>query len=407
MTGSRVSGLRGYGPRPANLPLVRGAVDFTDEAGVAAILQLVGDAELPPVAETAGDPFVGITTSGVAVPGLYELASEGAPTAEAAQAARDYLAALQQPDRARAVLALNAVEWRLWINAFLTFPEHGLLLQELPDAQREAALAVIATSFTAQGFDRARHAMRLNGELGKLVGGYADTLTEYCYWFTVFGEPSPDEPWGWQLQGHHVDLHCVFIGGQMVITPAFLGVEFGGETVFAEHHQRARELMASLNARQRDRAVLYGSMLSANLPHELAGVVDGRHRGGAGRDNLVLPAVGLAGEELTAGQRELLLALADPYLEALPDGPRARRREQVARHLGQTYLGWIGTWDEGAPFYYRLHSPVLLVEYDNHPGIFLDNDNPEPFHVHTIVRSPNGGDYGKDVLRQHYAQHHR
>ena len=80
----------------------------------------------------------------------------------------------------------------------------------------------------------------------------------------------------------------------------------------------------------------------------------------------------------------------------------------MARHLGQTYLAWIGTCDEGAPFYYRLHSPVLLVEYDNNPGIFLDNAEPEPFHVHTIVRSPNGGDYGKDVLRQHYArQHHR
>ena len=78
----------------------------------------------------------------------------------------------------------------------------------------------------------------------------------------------------------------------------------------------------------------------------------------------------------------------------------------MARHLGQTHLAWIGTWDEGAPFYYRVHSPVLLIEYDNHPGIFLDNDEPEPFHVHTIVRTPNGGDYGKDLLRQHYARHH-
>ncbi|MDT7608720.1 MAG: hypothetical protein QOG96_3223 [Pseudonocardiales bacterium] len=53
-----------------------------------------------------------------------------------------------------------------------------------------------------------------------------------------------------------------------------------------------------------------------------------------------------------------------------------------------------------------MHSPVMLIEYDNHPGIFLDNAEPERFHVHTIVREPHGNDYGKDLLAQHYARHH-
>ncbi|MCW8378712.1 DUF3500 domain-containing protein [Streptomyces justiciae] len=400
-----MTGLGGYGPRPANLPLHRGAVDFTDGAGVAAMLELVGDAELPPVEATAAQHFVGVTTDGHPVPGLFELGDEGAPTVRAAEAARDYLGGLGASERKKAALPLDATEWQMWSNAFLTFAEHGVLLQELPDSQRKAALAVVEDSVSAAGFTQLRGAMRLNGALGKLVGHYADTLTEYCYWFTVFGEPSAHEPWGWQLQGHHIDLHCLFIGRQVVLTPAFLGVEFDGEVVFAEHQRRARELMASLTAVQRDRALLYGSMLSTELPHELAGVVDGRHRAGAGRDNLVLPYDGLSGDQLTPGQRELLLALTDPYIEALPEEPRARRRAQVARHLDTTHLAWIGTWDAGAPFYYRVHSPVVLIEYDNHPGIFLDNDEPEPFHVHTIVRTPNGGDYGKDLLRRHYAQH--
>ena len=401
-----MTNLRGYGPRPANLPLRRGAVDFSDEAGVAAILELVGDAELPPVEETASQPFVGLTTDGNPLPGLFELRDECAPAVQPAQAVRDYLGCLGAVARAKAALPLDAVEWQMWSNAFLTFAEHGLLLQELADSERKAALAVIEASISAAGFEQVRHAMRLNGMLGDLIGAYPDTLTEFCYWFTVFGEPSPQGPWGWQLQGHHVDLHCLFIGRQVVLTPAFLGVEFDGEVVFGEHQRRARELMASLGAAQRDRALLYGSMLSAELPHELAGVVDGRHRAGAGRDNLVLPYAGLAGDQLTPGQRELLLALTDPYLESLPDGPRTHRRAQVQRHLDQTHLAWIGTWDDGAPFYYRVHSPVVLIEYDNHPGIFLDNNEPEPFHVHTIVRTPNGGDYGKNLLRQHYAQHH-
>jgi len=39
-------------------------------------------------------------------------------------------------------------------------------------------------------------------------------------------------------------------------------------------------------------------------------------------------------------------------------------------------------------------------------GIVYDNDAPSRDHVHTVVRTPNGNDYGRDLLRQHYAEHH-
>ncbi|MEU1168085.1 DUF3500 domain-containing protein, partial [Streptomyces sp. NPDC005921] len=374
---------RGYRPRPANLPLRRGTVDFTDEAGVAAIASLIKDAELPPVVESAAEPFVGVTTDGHPVPGLFGTADEKAPTTSALEAAQTYLSGLDRDQRGKGLLPVDSTEWRMWINAFLSFPEHGLLLQELREEQRAAALAVMEASLSAEGFSQVREAMRLNGALGALVDAYHDTLTEHCYWFTLFGEPTADGPWGWQLQGHHIDLHCFLLGGQMILTPKFLGAEFHSERLFTDHRARARELMASLRPRQRDRALLHGSMLAADLPPELAGIVDGRHRAGAGRDNLVLPYQGLGGDQLGPGQRELLLTLADTFITDLPDSPREHRRAQIRRHLGQTHLAWIGSWDENAPFYYRLHSPVLLAEYDNHPGIFLDNDEPEPFHVHT------------------------
>ncbi|MBO0686103.1 MAG: DUF3500 domain-containing protein, partial [Candidatus Dormibacteraeota bacterium] len=133
----------GYGPRPKRLALKRGAVDPEDAAGLAAVADLVGDAQAASVVECAAEPFVGVTTDGHPVPGLFELREEGAPAAAAVQAALGYLSSLDQGQRAAAVLPLDAPEWRLWINAFLTFPEHGLLLQELTDAQRTAALAVI------------------------------------------------------------------------------------------------------------------------------------------------------------------------------------------------------------------------------------------------------------------------
>ena len=50
---------------------------------------------------------------------------------------------------------------------------------------------------------------------------------------------------------------------------------------------------------------------------------------------------------------------------------------------------------------------MLLVEFDMHKGVFLDNDEPEKFHIHIMVRTPNGNDYGKDLLRQHLERFHR
>ena len=81
--------------------------------------------------------------------------------------------------------------------------------------------------------------------------------------------------------------------------------------------------------------------------------------------------------------------------------------EEVRRHLATTYFAWIGECDDVSPFYYRIHSPVVLIEFDHLRGIALDNEEPARTHIHTIVRTPNGNDYGKDLLRQHHQRFHQ
>ena len=397
---------RGYRPRSQHLPLRRGAVDFTDELAVKAIVDLIGDAELPPVDTGAAQPFVGITTDGHPLTGI-DAGGVGFDPSPALNAARIYLQSLDTTQRHAATLPLDVPEIRMWSNAFLTYPEHGLLLQELSEEQRLGALAVIESTLSALGYAQLRKALQLNAQLGAYVQDYEDTLTEWCYWFTIFGDPHANQPWGWQLAGHHVDLHAVIIDGHLVVTPAFLGCEFEADTIFGDHRRAALTLMDNLGPHLQGRALLHGSMLSAQLPPALAGVVDGRHRAGAGRDNRVLPYEGVRGDDMTAGERELLMELMKVYLGNLPaGGPRESRTQAIEKQLDETHLAWIGQWDEQSPFYYRVHSPVVLIEYDNHAGIFLDNDEPEPFHVHTIVRTPNGGDYAKNLLRNHYHRHH-
>ncbi len=52
----------------------------------------------------------------------------------------------------------------------------------------------------------------------------------------------------------------------------------------------------------------------------------------------------------------------------------------------------------------------VLIEFDhNRPAnlrhLAADPMLPNVEHIHTVVRTPNGNDYGKDLLRQHNLQH--
>jgi len=83
--------------------------------------------------------------------------------------------------------------------------------------------------------------------------------------------------------------------------------------------------------------------------------------------------------------------------------------EQIELHLNDTYFSWVGKVSPDAVFYYRVHSPVVLIEFDhqNPVGTTMINPRGTPTrdHIHTVVRTPNGNDYGKDLLRQHLETH--
>ena len=359
------------------------------------------------------DPFVGVTDDGTPRTGLYHLDGPGTLPNLSTDAARIYLDRLAPHQRVVGALPMNAPEWRLWTNAIPTWQPKGLRLDKLSQGNRDRALAVIKASLSRSGYTTVRTTMALNESLGELIDDYRDTLTEYAYWFTVFGSPSDDSPWGWQLMGHHVDLHCVFVGGHTVLAPVFLGAEpttgtgrFEGLHAFQKETETALAFRRSLDPDLENEFLLGRSLRTQDLPPELAGPWNGRHLTGAGQDNIILRPEGIPGARLTATQRSGLLYLIGVYTNRLPPSHASRNMALIREHLDETRFAWRGAHDDTGAFYYRIHSPVLLIEYDNHPGVFLTNPEPARFHVHTIVRAPNGNDYGRDLLAQHYRTHH-
>jgi Protein of unknown function (DUF3500) len=367
-------------------------------------------------AELAAAPFKGMTTDGHVQPGVFSLAPEDAPTAAMVEAVKALLARLSPAECGATCYPVDSELWRHWQNTELYVEHHGLRLDEVAAPVQEAVLAVLRASLSAKGYDVTRGVMRLNRFLGDLVGG-PEVLGEWAYIFCLFGSPSESEPWGWQLFGHHLCLNCFVIGRQMVLTPCFFGAEpnyadsgpFAGTRLFEDEERSGLKLMRSLSRQQQDRAIVAHSMMGGDLPEGRRHFADNLHLGGAFQDNRIVPYEGLRASELSALQRRGLLDLCAAYVAPLPSGPLTARVADIERHLGETHFCWIGGFEEASPFYYRIQSPVVFVEFDHHAGVFLTNPEPAKFHVHTIVRTPNGNDYGIDLLRLHYrhAAHHR
>jgi hypothetical protein len=346
------------------------------------------------------EPFRGITTAGVIVPGLFPLRSTGVSTQPIQDAAEAFLASLTASQREKIQFAADDIEWRLWNNVH-RYSRQGVSFQEMSETQRERAYDLFRASLSARGFEKSRNVMRLNGHLADVLNRHEE-YGEYLYWITVMGTPSQTEPWGWQLDGHHLIINYFVLGDQVVMTPTFMGSEpvtattgrYAGASVMQEEQEKGLALMQALTPAQQERALLEGEK-SRN--HALAQ---------AFRDNLVLDHAGIRATELTAAQRQQLLGVVAEYVDNMNPGHARVRLEEVRQHLDDTYFAWIGSTDDDAVFYYRIQSPVILIEFDHQTPIALEGPRlPSRRHVHSVVRTPNGNDYGKDLLRQHYERH--
>lgn len=358
----------------------------------------------------ADRPLRGVTTDGTVLDGLFRLGATGRSTAPITDAARAFLGTLSAEQRSRAVFPLDAREKRMWFNIHPYVFRHGVMLEDLTPAQREAGLGVLQASLSARGFTQARDIMRLNGILVELTGKPGD-FGEWPYFLSFFGEPGPDQPWAWQIDGHHLSLNCLVLGDQFVFTPSFMGSEpcavtsgpLAGVSVMGPEQHAGLAFMRSLNDDQARAATLYDSIAPDALPAHLQDFIDGRMQAGAFKDNAVIPYVGVAATGLSDAQRSLLRTLIGTYVGWARDEHAAVTMEQIDAHLDETRFAWMGRVGDDGPFYYRVHNPVVLIEFDHHPGVVFDNTMPSPHHIHSIIRTPNGGDYGVDLLRQHHA----
>lgn len=350
------------------------------------------------------EPFKGITAGGSPEQGLFAIRSTGVSTEPVRKAAATLLQDLTDEQRSRTKFGIEDPEWRKWMNQHF-YLRQGVSFKEMNENQRELAISLMRASLSAKGLKLSRDIMKLNHTLGELNNNNFDEYGEWLYWITIMGEPSAKEPWGWQVDGHHLIINYFVLGDQVVMTPLFVGSEpviahsgkFAGTQILQSEQGKGLAFANSLSDEQKKQAVLSVSKTGNNNLTE------------AFRDNVTLDYAGLPAKTMTGEQKKHLVELIDQYVGNMDDGHARIRMDEVRRHLDRTYFAWIGGMAPDDVFYYRIHSPVILIEFDHQSPAGLRHINqpgkPNREHIHAVVRTPNGNDYGKDLLRQHYQQH--
>src|SRR5579871_314579 len=376
------------------------AVKETSEQRNARFLKQSKDAEAKGLAE----PFRGVTTNGTVQTGLFGIQSTGVSTAPVRKAADAFLAALTPEERSKTMFPVDDPEWRKWMNQHF-YVRQGVSFKEMSESQRAAGIGLLRAALSAKGLKLSRDIMRLNQTLGELNNDF-EQYGEFLYYITVMGKPSEKEPWGFQVDGHHLIINYFVLGDQVVMTPLFVGAEsafahsgkFQGGAVLQVARRRGLAMIHALDDAKRKKAVIRVSKTGND------------NVGEAFKDNLVLDYAGIRADAFSPEQKNLLLELVGEFVDNMDDGHARVKMSEVKAHLNETYFAWIGGDSVDSVFYYRVHSPVILIEFDhqlpaNLRQLAANPNLPSLEHIHAVVRTPNGNDYGKDLLRQHYQMH--
>jgi hypothetical protein len=291
----------------------------------------------------------------------------------------------------------------------------GLPLRALSDPQRKLAHELITASVSMEGYSKVVSVMAMEHVRRALTLVSAPEIAHlfdperYC--FRIFGDPGA-APWGWQLAGHHVVLNFTVAGDYVSGTPCMFGsvpASYGSLSPLGHEEADGYDFVRRLSEWQRARAVIwhrpppdFATRIAARigeveLPDHVFPPEPGYRISDGEREALAYVRSGprgIGGRDLTAEQLYALVDLVARFAGRLPaEVAEAEMRRVDAAGAENLWFAWAGSTERGERHYFRVQGPGLLIEHDNTQS----GGN----HVHSVWRVP-GGDFGDDILMQHY-----
>lgn len=311
---------------------------------------------------------------------------------EMAVAAEALLSSLTPEQQRKALFEFDDRERFDW--HYVPRSRAGLSLKEMNEAQRDRTHRFLKAGLSDKGYWKATAIMELERVLREIETWNWLGRDPEKYYVSFFGKPSADGTWGWRVEGHHLSLNITVVAGRLIAdAPRFLGANpaevrgghLNGLRVLGDEETMGRSLVRSLDDGQRARAVVRQQAFRDIVT------------GSSTRVDPLAPE-GLRAADMTDRQRQRLYDLIAVYAAAMPAEIARQRMARVQQAGAQNlFFSWAGSLNPGEPHYYRIQGPDFVIEYDN----VQNGAN----HIHTVWRDFEG-DFGRDLLREHYRQDH-
>jgi len=308
------------------------------------------------------------------------------------ECANRFLAALDDNQRGKASFPFDADERMNW--HFIPRERKGLPLREMTPYQKHLASGLLAAGLSQMGYIKAVTIMSLEDVLKIMENDSGERRNPEKYYFSLFGTPSDSGTWGYRVEGHHLSQNYTVANGDVIDGPSFFGCNP------AEIRQGSRKGLRTL-AREDDLGIELIHLLDEQQqkvaivePTAYKDILTTASRKAA----LTGQPSGLSAAKLNGKQFDALMALMEEYARNVPDELAERRMAQINKAARNIFFAWSGGINSRDPRYYRVQTPSFLIEFDD----TQDNAN----HIHSVWRD-FGGDFGEDLLQQHYAASHK
>jgi hypothetical protein len=307
-------------------------------------------------------------------------------TMRAMAAAATFLDSLDAAQRAKANPPFNESTRVVWSNLPTGIAmqvgakeRNGVKLGSLTPLQEKAALALVASVLSKDGFQKAMAIVDADQVLETRQGpsrapGAAIRFGRAEYYVSILGKPSATERWMIQFGGHHLAINVTLAGRQGVLTPTHTGTQpatysVDGRTIrpLGGENDKAFALINALDPTQRKQAILGDQLLNLVL--------------GPGTDGKTIAPEGARVSTFTPAQRAMLTGLVREWVGILGDEAAAAKMKEVEAGLADTYFAWAGPIENGKGAYFRIQGPAVFIEYAAQGTGPNSTD-----HIHTIYR---------------------
>ena len=314
---------------------------------------------------------------------------------EITQAASAFLGSLSADQKAKATFHYLDGERIFWY--YPPMNRHGLPLRDMDENQRSLAMAIVEKTLDPVAYHRTKQIIdheSILGPIEKEAGVISFSRNPELYYWTIFGEPDGEDPWGWRAEGHHVSLHFSIWGDKIIATtPFFFGAnpaevlkgDQAGLRILSNREDMALELINSLDSGQRTRAIVEDA-----APWDIYSYNSSKP---------VFPKEeGLPGSQMNGTQQEMLMSLITEYVTQVRHDISHDKMTAIQEEgVGNFHLAWAGGTEAFKGHYYRIHSGSFVVEYDN----VQNGAN----HIHSVIRDVDN-DFASDVMREHHLMYH-